>query len=475
MKLFFSLLLSLCLFIFCSHKSSPISGNIENEVTEKAFTEFVFALEAPGGTGNSENSPIQLDHMYIDYMCYCDFPVPSDTIKLSGPPPQTITHAREFDTTFYGEINVRVFDINDSLVYTIWEQSFRRENVNNLVLHPNISSFDISIYPIPHYVNRCELWLDNKLFKDTLIDPLISDELSITYDYLKASFDGITHTLSINLFGIYNGTQQLLYNHSGSFIAISGKDWDYNADVAWVGPPESSRNSVLQVKMGNPGKITITAKPIKEANHIIFWNKLESTQNPDGDPGEVLGSPLFVDAVFGKGLRTPTGHDGLIFRNVIQPNQGTIQFWWVVDSSEPIDIHPVLINNAGTFSFRISKNTGERRGFSFQLGNNHVMITNPYLMKQSDRIFIGCTWKKSLDLLELSMHVFINDTLNLTGHKQSDIYENTEQTDPYTFEDIIVGSNNNDTYYPAVKSYGIIDNLKVFKQVKKDFPDRYTE
>lgn len=461
---YFVLALLLSLFLAC--EKDPVSIPIGNGQTKKIA--YTFSL-APLSNGN--NSPIQLNYAYIMLSDYFGNVI-NDTIKLYGPPPQTFNRSYELESDKHWELYVRVVDINDSVVYRKWDESLyiqaNTTTTQTIELLPQYSFLNVVISPLPYPLDSCELIVDNKIICDTSFDLSYWDSLRFFYPYLSASEYGETHSITINLYGDYFGTYQKLYTHTGPIVVYPCIDWVYNTDLEWVGPSAANGTAFLKMKMGNFGTVTVRGTPTRKFKSTILWNTLSSTYSYIGPSAEKHGSPMFIDAVFGKGLKTPTGNDGLIFRNVLPVDEGTIQFWWIPDTSEP-DNHPMLIGNANLSEFGIGKNVNPGyKGFTFQFGTNYMQITYPYEMKAGDRIFIGCTWKRNLDSIDLGMHVVINDTLYLKDHSQQIGYVQ-DQTD----RDIRVGSVKG--YLSPIKSYGVIDNLKIFNWVKEDFSDRSVE
>jgi uncharacterized protein (TIGR02145 family)/uncharacterized repeat protein (TIGR02543 family) len=212
----------------------------------------------------------------------------------------------------------------------------------------------------------------------------------------------------------------------------------------------------------------------KLINTIILWNSLgsqsEVLNSIIGQPGEIMGSPSFVPAISGYGMQTNDNNDGVIFKNILPLDSGTIEFWWVpsIDETTISNISHGNLVTTPDYLFWIKKNcnTGSE-GFAFQYGGIDCEVRNSYLFKKNDRIFIACSWKKQDAAVEYGINVFINNLITIQKHwvYSGDLIQQSGK-------DLIVGSSKGypiDVSNSSDISHGAIDELKIYNYVKTDF------
>jgi hypothetical protein len=160
-----------------------------------------------------------------------------------------------------------------------------------LVLSSQYSMLVANYFPIRDSVTRCELLVDNGMAADSTFpkQSLIGDTVALAYDYLTATPWGIPHSLLLNVYGDYEGTETLFYTGDTNIIVKSGEDANYNVVLNFVGPGAFPGTLTMVVTLGRVGKVIINGK-------LIQFDKYYLTMTKSGN-GTVSPSDSVVHAI----------------------------------------------------------------------------------------------------------------------------------------------------------------------------------
>ena len=148
----------------------------------------------------------------------------------------------------------------------------------SLDLRANYSMLTANIFPIRDSVTRCELMVDATKRGDSAFvkQTLLGDTIRLTYDYLSASDSGISHKISINVYGVMWGFDTLLYKADTSILIKSGENKKFAISLKWQGPSAPPPGGAT---------MTITVGAVGSQTVNVF---LDSTQTKPSQPGTAI-------------------------------------------------------------------------------------------------------------------------------------------------------------------------------------------
>jgi hypothetical protein len=162
-----------------------------------------------------------------------------------------------------------------------------------LVLSAQYSMLVANYFPIRDSVTRCELLVDYGTAADSSFpkQSRIGDTVALTYDYLTADPWGmvISHNITLNVYGDYEGNEALLYTGDTNIGVISGEDANYYVALTFVGPGAFPGALTMVVTLGKVGKVIINGK-------LNQFDKYYLTMTKSGN-GTVSPSDSVVHAI----------------------------------------------------------------------------------------------------------------------------------------------------------------------------------
>lgn len=138
----------------------------------------------------------------------------------------------------------------------------------DIALNASYSMLVASFFPIADSCNKCILKIDNSIIRDSLFTPAevaVGDTVTLEYDYLSASSEGVLHDFMMQVRGPMWGVDTLLYEGDTSFSVVSGIDSDVELILYWVGPDTAPDGAAtITVNLGSIGKTTIKGEIKKD-------------------------------------------------------------------------------------------------------------------------------------------------------------------------------------------------------------------
>jgi formylglycine-generating enzyme len=173
-----------------------------------------------------------------------------------------------------------------------------------LSLGARYSMMVANYFPIRDSVSRCNLQIDGYTEIDSSFpeQSLVGDTVTLSFDYLTASSSGISHQITLNVFGDAGGNDALLYTGDTSIVVRSGEDADYTVILAYVGPNTGSGASAMAVTLGDVGKTTVNGE--LQGNDVHMLTLTSAGNGTVSGPGPVIhGIPHVISAAPDAGYR----------------------------------------------------------------------------------------------------------------------------------------------------------------------------
>ena len=216
---------------------------------------------------------IQLSKLYLTLSAPEETPI-YDTIEITGSEqiviPLTYSNLTSLKTwSLFARSKDNLGNIIHSRAVSFDIKPYQTITVD-LNLFSKYSMLKAHYYPIPDSVTKIELFLDDTLRADSCFmkSNLVSDTVTLDYDYIATDTMGISHIIKLNVYGNLYGENKLLYTGDTTIVIISGNYKNYSIYLHWVGsdvPPLGKAN--LLVTLGEIGVININGKilcPVKK-------------------------------------------------------------------------------------------------------------------------------------------------------------------------------------------------------------------
>ena len=396
-----------------------------------------------------------------------------------------------------------------------------------LVLKARYSILTAHFYPIRDSVTRCELVIDGNSAEaaDSSFpkQKLIGDTVEVANEYLTASPSGVSHLITLNVYGVSKEMESILYKGDTTILVKSGEDKKYNVRLNYVGKDSLLAGLIMTATLGNIKGPTVEI-PDSISEKLLLWNKLGSqdeVENSEFGPNGFLDNAekelAFEPFYYGSGVRYPYNGAGMnkckIAFDFSQSNftteQGCIEFWWKAGYT---DKNPA---DTGYEAYRAFFSTADTTGhppipFREDKTSFLSMINNNWLPTSEDISFmIGILDTHQLmqgdtssikHAATLPAYKAFNEnevmhwacSYNVNGINNSDttiiIYKNgviiaaTTATWPIAkIRSFWLGVHSYTVWYQSIRNLaygpanGVYDNLKIWNYAKTDFSDRFSE
>lgn len=251
------------LFVSCSEKSSPV---LPQNAKETGTLDLKINLDKAGAL--KKTTVIDFSKLVMS-LSAPDLAIIYDTITLAGG-----YYQREINK-IYPQIASR---IKDQVV--VWHLAVESRDRNNRIIHSADTSFSIqpldtlelsmllaaqysmlnaNFFPIRDSITECRVFVDNEIVGSSSFtkQSRIGDTIVITYDYLKASPTGISHTIRFDVLGDLWGIDTLLYTGDTMMTIRSGENSTTPIRLKYVGPDTLHGAASMTVTLGTPGIVTI--------------------------------------------------------------------------------------------------------------------------------------------------------------------------------------------------------------------------
>ncbi len=375
-------------------------------------------------------------------------------------------------------------------------------------------------YPIRDSVTRCEIIIDNLTDEKGDVSfqkqSLIGDTVEISNRYLSASPSGIPHTVSLNVYGVINGTEVLLYKGDTTITAKSGDDRNYRVNLKYAGENALLAATSMNAIIGNLKKGSgTTTEPVTIPEGLLLWNKLgskyeveHSETGPNGFFDNKEGELTFEPFYHGWGVRYPYLGPGknrckIAFdfsKSNFTTEQGCIEFWWKAGYTDNTNTSyagfRAFFQTADTIIHPPCPMQTSTSGFLYMFNNNFYPDG---VEDMSFYIGTADTSKVKRAATSATYHAFTENevihwacTYNVNGINNSDttaiIFRNGVPI-AATKEKWLVGkvrafwlgANSFTVWLQSVRELaygpanGVYDNLKIWNYAKTDFSDRFSE
>ncbi len=230
-----------------------------------------------------------------------------------------------------------------------------------------------------------------------------------------------------------------------------------------------------------------------QGNGVILWNKLESASGETvtserGSDGKTVGSPTFAAAKFNNGIVVSNGNYITFDDDDLTIDQGAIDFWWKAPRGRD-DGGWVSGNNyfwaiiAGNLKLYGGYNTTSKKFFLLlDYYQTYYAYIDAPAFATNDLLHLGFTWaadgrilgpmlKGNLQVAQGAVWVtedsasFDASSFGYLSHQYG------WASKAIDYDRLYIGANEGGTASPG----GVIDNLKVYDEIKVDFSDQDTE
>lgn len=255
------LLLSVLLILGCSKRSvSPMSSGSapESKVTLTVSLGSVGALAKAGA--------INLQWLHYSLISAREDTI-IDSTPLTSSGSNTWTQTSTLASQIAWTLSCYTTDIKGTVIHS-GSTSFTlqpRQNASvTMILPARYSILRVNFHPTSgkekDSINRCQILLDGATIGDTLLTSR-PDTVTMSYDYLTASAEGVSHQLRLDVRGLMWGEPYLLYRGDTTITVVSGANQSYHVWLIWVGPgaPPTGMES-FSVTFGQVGTVSIDAE-----------------------------------------------------------------------------------------------------------------------------------------------------------------------------------------------------------------------
>jgi len=227
--------------------------------------------------------------------------------------------------------------------------------------------------------------------------------------------------------------------------------------------------------------ITWLQQNITNAANLVLWNKLGSTiesgSSEVGSNFTEVGTPVYASGKFNNGFNSTNSANYLtVTFPVLQPTQGCMEVWlrphFIPSNATPYQV--TTVTDGGTASsanwrgpLLYWRDATFKWSFLWADGTDRYCDSNHAGFDAAeDLVHVACVWDQAgIDGSSDTMRIYINNMLK--GTVTSAITVSSDYTDLYLGKEPAV--------YPSRIANAVIDNIKIWSQVKTDFSDRFYE
>ncbi|MBN1758674.1 MAG: hypothetical protein JW863_10170, partial [Chitinispirillaceae bacterium] len=188
----------------------------------------------------AKKKTIELERLIFTLSC-SDEDTIRDTIDISGSGGNNVQKTiGDLAAPKQWRLSAITLDEQDSCIHA-GSTTFTTEPADtidvSLELDARFSMLRVSFNGIPDSATTLSIDVDAGDFSsDSTFEATSRDTVVLTYDYLTATAEGDTHTVSLNVRGVYHGISTILYTADTTLTVISGEDRNYTVTLTWVGP-----------------------------------------------------------------------------------------------------------------------------------------------------------------------------------------------------------------------------------------------